>query len=385
MIFEKVDTQNYPSDITNFINLFKISENIEVIGSLSYSDIQQFADIDLLEHIEISNKFTSFDYYSQVLACIDRIKNNGGLYGDIKCGTIERYKEITKYYGYIENSEVHKFNLNEVSAYINSIKINSVVRNDIMELGKVYLNTKKLEDYETFVEYIRNLYTIHWSEQEFRQFTKAGPSNEMLNIMDYIFNEPLKIDMIVPVNNNWIEISNIHNISSNGVPINFNPMTKRQIYKSIAENAEKFLFSPKFHNAYKGLKRCWILARLNEDPPNGDKFASLINSDVNNAYIAKSYLATFCIMLLNHSIVDLEKSKQNIKWLLSHVTSFEIPSNLIEDIDKCTTIDGYMHILHHLSELLNLYAQQWINYSNMLPVIQKYLYVCKNYEHNIII
>lgn len=385
MSFERISIENYPSDILKYIDLFKLNDNINIIGSLSYSDIRQYADVDLIEKVDITDKCTSFDYYNAIIACIDRMKHNGAKYADIKCGTIEKYKIITKYYGYLENSKVYDFDYNQIKNYLNSIKINQQLKDDILLAANKYETSHMLIDYENFVEYIRNLYTVHWSEQEIRQFTKAGPSAEVVNIMDHIFNEPLKIDMLIPINDNWIEISNIHNLSQNGVPVNFNPMTKKQIYKSIAENAEKLFFSPLFHSAYKAIKRCWILARLNDDEKNGSIFAKLINSDINNAYIVKSYIATFCIMIVNHEIVDLSKSKQNIKWLLSHVTSIDIPQNIIDRIDVTKTEEDYINIMHEISDLLNEYTKKWIISNKMMSIIQHYLYSVKNYEHNIII
>jgi len=380
--FEKNSVDAYPTEIKEWVNTIKLGDDITMIGSVAYRSLEQYADIDLLENLHVSPTFNSYDYYRMLLNCIKKMQNKGALFSDIKNGTLEKYKVLKQFLGSIHMGVVSGYDGRNLKSFINQMKINEEIRSELNDIVNKYEQTEDLKDWEDLAEYIRNLYTIHWTNTEFNNMYKYGPSGENIQLMDYILKEGLKLDMFIMVSGNWIEISAVYNIMCGNVPVNFKPLSQEEIYASISMNAEKFLYSPLFGSTYKGLKRMWILSRMNEDVENGTILAELINSDVNNMYISKSYLESMALIVGKGYPVDLTKPKSNIKWLLSHCTSIHFDIDMVFGlIDRAKSVEDFYGIKSFISHMVNEYAQIWISDMKFNPVIQKYLKNCHDYEH----
>lgn len=372
--FEKNPTDAYPYEVKKWIDLYKLSDNITIIGSIAYRIMKQYADIDLLENMNVDEKFNVWDYYKLLCACINRMESSGALFSDIKCGFISKYKDIKKFLGFLSHSQVIDYQGSKLREFVKMLDINMNIKESITQYAEKYESSRQIIDWEEFNEYIRNLYTIHWSKSEFFGCSKRGPSGENILLQHHILSSSLKIDMFVLVNNNWIEISSIHNITQCGKPLNYQPMTQSDIYKSIGNNAEKFIMSPFFGSLYKGLKRIWILSRMKDDTYVGNKLSVLINSDVNNLYLAKSYLESIGLIMINKYPVDFKIEKSNIKWLISHCTTIDFDINYINDmVDKANSIAEIYELKKHISHMVNEYAEYWVNVNSFKPTIIKYL------------
>lgn len=385
MSFEKNPADTYPVDVKKWIDLMSLSNGtVNIIGSVAYRSLGQYADIDLLEQMEVSEKFDVWTYYDMLVVCIKNMISHGALYSDIKCGTHEKYKQLKKYVGYMVKGSVVNFDEVGLKHAIITISTSNNVKDTVNQLFINYVNSRSIFDWETLNEEIRTLYTIHWTKNEFMNGYKLGHGGEHLILYDYILKESLKMDMFVNLYDNWVEISIMHNINKNNVPINYKPLTQDEIYKSISDNAEKFLYSPLFNSTYKGLKRLWILSRMKDDEDDGRLFSSLINSDINNAYIAKSYLESLALIKMNNYIVDLTKPKQNLKWLLSHAVSADMNIDaLISGIENAKTVDDFYNLKSSISHIVNFYALQWIETYNVKPIIDKYMKICNTYKHSL--
>lgn len=364
----------YPADVSKWINTIKLNDDINIIGSIAYRSLKQYADIDLLETLDVDSNFTVWTYYQLLCNSINKMMSNGALFADIKLGNLAKYKQLTANIGYLVHSNVVNFNKSAIEIQIKTLDTIPIIKEELYNLINRYLASNETIDWEILNEYIRNLYTIHWTKNEFFNCFKYGPANEYIALPDYILSSQLKLDMLVCINDNWIEISTIHNISKNGVPVNFTPLTKEEIFSSIASNAEKFLFSPLFNSTYKGLKRIWILARMYEDIRSADLVASLINSDVNNLYLSKSYLESMYLIRKNKYIVDFSKEKANIGWLISHCTSINFNiEEVLSLLNKANSPEELHEIKGILSDMCNDYALQWIDKHNFQSTIYKYL------------
>jgi len=380
MEFSKNPIDAYPTEVLKWINLIKLTnrddDQIKIIGSIAYRKLQQYADVDLIEILKVNQHFTPLIYYDILKKMCQRMIKNGALFSDMKLGFDLDIKKYDDYLGYLDSGLLKDFKPNDM---INEMKNDPSFTSFELNLVK---NVHDVKTWEELKEHIRVLYTFHWSHANILNgyiISKSGKRYDLLNLL--FKPSGLKIDFFINIDDNWTEISIVHNIDINGEPINYFPINQYEIYKSIATNAEKFLYSPLFQSIYKGLKRTWILSRLRNDTHTASLLASLINSDVNNLYIAKSYLETIALMLLQgEQTINISK----IKWLISHCTS--IPFNLDEllrEIDNCKNIIDYLHVKKELVMIVNTYAKQWIYKNHFESILSDYLGVVHIYKHKI--
>lgn len=380
--FEKNPLNAFPHDILEWINLIMLSnnpsDNIKIIGSIAYRKMRQFADVDLMEIMNVGNDFTAQIYHNLLKQLIYRMESHGAIYSDMKLGFDEYLKRYTKDMGYLQYGLIHDFNR---AGLINEL-IHDHAYYDTSEVIKMANDVTDTLSWEALNEKIRCLYTLHWSKQDIYNGYVKSVTGKLFDIKEFLTKEALKLDFFINVNGDWIEISTVHNININDVPLNYNPIDKEGLIKSIQTNTEKFLFSPLFHSLYKGLKRCWILSRLNEDSYNGRILSDLINSDVNNLYIAKSYLETIALMLTFSSFRKIDLT--NIKWLISHCTSAHFDVNqLLTELSNCKNVDDFVHMKKELTNIVNKYAYNWILKNNFLPTIQSLIGETNIYNHKI--
>jgi hypothetical protein len=248
----------------------------------------------------------------------------GGLINQIKTedlpNTKESYTVPEKLKHYIElitikNTKFYRLGTSsfKLQPYFGDIDINNVVEKNMTteELVKSFVNElqinikKIIDDKKIFFSDFK-AGDLHWLSEEVLAGVKDGKKLE-----DCVKQKGVvKLDIIAPYNERYVEITSFFILKSNEGYINIDANFFDMFQSMVMEDINKY----KHEKPFKALKRVWSLARNKKDLQTLDKLKNIIKSNLS---------------LLSQINADIE----TLKLLIEHGSNYDVQF-VINQIDK---------------------------------------------------
>jgi hypothetical protein len=214
----------------------------------------------------------------------------------------------------------------KIQPYFSDIDINSIVE-------KLDMTTDKLVTF--FIVNLKNILTnvlrtpnvffsdfkageMHWTTAEIFAEHKNGLSlRDACKKKGYI-----KLDIIGPFNERYIEITSFFILKSKSGYVNINDNFFDMFESNLLKDIEEF----KVKKPFKAIKRMWSLSKFRKDTGTLKKLYKLIKSNIALLYQIMSDLEVIKL-LLDH------KSKYNLEFVLNELNGFKEKLASILDID----------------------------------------------------
>ncbi len=299
--------EDYPKDVLHNIELlnFGYLENITPIGSYAYG-MPYAADIDLRQKYFDTGTIDSVtSNFSQIVKDVvyDLVHEKDHFMTDFKIGINQKYKiDIGSlsdgiYYPSDQlKSQIKKYSHNDQRKII-----------DILNSPQYqYFNGLSSTAYDLINETTRDYYILRWTPSEIEMgMKKTHGTNKSLQhaLAD---KSTIKIDIIAPVKNKFVEFSNnlflILHGNTGGYVINedinlqeFDSLPHLNL--DLQKEIEKMFYSKVYYNPTKAIKRMFSLARRYEDNLTMNKLYSILDSNIGKLYQIKSDLNTILVIL----------------------------------------------------------------------------------------
>lgn len=376
--------ESYNFDTVKAVHLMAIDPEIQFIfGSASYRMQLYPGDIDANETVNKNmNKQDIIQLVSNKLQKIvfDIINTPGYYISEVKAGYDDVFNQI--HIGKIVYSPsknyVIGFNPTLLSSDFNRLFKNGyLTKLEYQQFDEILQSNSSnipVPAFEQLYHLLREKTILRWSPKEILKGYKRLPGNRFKSLYDSLFDKTMvKIDMLAPVNNRYIEVTNffiLQYVDENGKSHNINLPGDfdDDIVTNLKNEVRKLYFSSLFFNPLKMSKRMWSMARLQKDMNVVNKLTPLLRSDASMLGQINSELET--IMLLFEKFEDLP-----IKFLFNQINNFKSRlSNLIEiqineddifaQIDDITSgkLDA-QHIVKSLKDIKTQLKKHMIEYS----------------------
>lgn len=273
--------------------------------------------------------------------------------------------------------------INKIQPYFSDIDIMNIVSknmtNDslilwfIEELKKILSNVKNtpntfFSDFKAGGE--------HWTVDEIL----VGKKNDLLLTYAIKIKDVVKLDIIGPYNERYLEMSTFFILESNEGYININDDYFSSFTKSLSKDIEEF----KTTKPFKAIKRVWSLARIKKKIKVLDKLKDLIKSNI--ALLAQinadletielllehnsDYDINFIVRELNgfkekiSSILDIDLDHQKVDFMINNLILLFQNNPKLEKNKK--EIINVLTILHdHLLKIINKETYDYMDYINL--------------------
>lgn len=391
-LIEKKSPDSFNLDQKNAIKTISGNVNNSVpFGSFIFRAQYFPGDIDVIEFVNVCNDNQTFcgstkdliiKVWQILISIIQKIETNKNYY-----------------YSESKIGKDHRFHIDVDDPFfidrVKSLHDNKLLKNDEFSLiMKLYGDgTKKNSlselDKDTINEFFRLKYTLRWSAIDILNGYKILEGNKVKYILDALQDMgPIKIDIFVPINGNFIEITNFFvlvefvNGKEHIVNIDFDYL--KSIRGQIKKLSSKLFFKP-----FKLAKRMWALARYLEDEKILKILTPLLESNAARIYQINSEIETLILMFERIKVLPLDivfKQIDNFKSRLVLAYDIKFDQQLIYGlIDKIVSkydnletgrkpvIDILKQIKDYLSDIINKYALNYMKKNKLFPIPKKYI------------
>ena len=214
---------------------------------------------------------------------------------------------------------------------------------------------------------------IHWSPEEIEKEKNVCITlREACKLKDVI-----KIDMIVPYNERYVEMSTFFVLKSKDGFINIESDYFSSLTKSLLADIKEY----KTTKPFKAIKRVWSLSRINNDLETMDKLKDLvrsnvalmaqINADVETIQLLiehdSNYNLEFIINEFNEfkgrlsTILDIEYDEEKADIIINNlILLFKFNTKNIED--KNTILESLEQLHDYLLEIINKETNEYLKH-----------------------
>lgn len=224
----------------------------------------------------------------------------------------------------IQNSEVIRVgsSILKIQPYFSDVDICNIVDRNLsvdQTINDFILNLKKII---TSIKYYNNIFFsdfkaggLHWSIDEILNEQKNN-----VHLKDACkIREVIKLDIIVPYNERYIEMSSFYMLRSNGKDIN-NPLS--DYIKSLEGDIIKY----KDTKIFKAIKRVWSLSIFKKDYNTLNSLKKLIKSNI-------ALLAQINADIETLQLLIVHNNNYNLEFVINELNQFKEKLSHIIDID----------------------------------------------------
>jgi hypothetical protein len=201
----------------------------------------------------------------------------------------------------------------KIQPFFSDVDIMNIVEKDLSVdetvrffINELKSNVAKIKSSSTVFFSDFKAANMHWTADEILNESKDGKSLEECCKMKAI----IKIDMIAPYNERYVEMSTFFILKSNQGYINIETNYFDSLEKSLKEDIEHY----KNEKPLKAIKRAWSLAKIKNDLETMNKLKDIMKSNLS---------------LLSQINADIE----TIKLLVEHKSKFDVEF-VINQVDK---------------------------------------------------
>lgn len=383
-IIEFKPLSSFPKELIKNIELLSIwsKKSAEPMGSYMFR-IQKFpADVDLIEvFYDCCNKQEVINKFMKIIKLrMKYIKTLKYHYiTDCKIGFDNRYDLKIGIMNYGIFTENPKFILDITSLFnVGLLDDREYYLIDYLWKGMTKNFTiKQVENaYDLIKNTLRDRYILRWTDNDLIA-GKLKKNGKIFNLGEELQQKsPFKIDMIVFLNDKFIEVTNFLMFGFQHedfkVPINLSE-TDNPSDIGLPREIEKFFFSDLFYSPFKCIKRIFALSRIIHDTDTSFLFSKFISSDTSLLYQLKSEIETILIILskIEHPPQKLINNQlDNIKVRFTYVMPIieKDLETIIMIIDKINSIDysneGIHRKVQYLEQLIK-FIKPVINFTSI--------------------
>lgn len=233
--------------------------------------------------------------------------------------------------------------------------------------------SKKSMVYDLIHNLIRNKRILRWSKEEIMKGYKmlTGGRGKYTLSMALRDKAIVKIDLIVLINNKFVEVTNIMSLAYTHpdgfvIPINIDEKNLHDV-EGLKFEVEKLYYSDKFYSPFKACKRMYSICRAIKDYTYVERIVGIISGDVSSLYQISSEIDAIIILLERLKTPPIKKindqlseMKGRIVYILD-ITNEQIIhiSNEIDRIikikSKKTKIDALKYFYKNLKHLISIF------------------------------
>lgn len=287
---------------------------------------------------------------------------------------------------YINNITIPDTNIIQVGSSVNKIQ---PYFSDIDIMNIVNLKLNKTECINHFIDYLKEIILniklipntffsdfkaggLHWSEKE---ILNEIHNKSKISLCDACqIKDVIKLDIIAPYNERYIEISSFYVLESLEGYINI----ESNYFKDFSNSLKKDIIYYKNIKPFKAIKRVWSLMSINNNIKILDKLSELIKSNVSLLSRINSDIETIELLLIHNNNYDYDFIITELDLIKEHISH-------IIDID----FDNYKIILI-ITNIILLFKIIKLNNNNndkqqllsMIKKLQEELLIIINKETN---
>lgn len=246
----------YPEEIIKALSLISYDiNNIQVMGSFRQKSLWFSGDIDGFELIPLDKQAVALKRIVFKITS-SHLFGTKMILGDIKCGT-NKYRELLKYVGMIENGRIHNYDLNSMKLIVNDTVVPEIQNAPENPTREQWLNLYK---------FISSFVACRWTATEILQ----GRNADGYLLEPSIYNTmATKIDMFYNYYDKYVEVTNIIFPEMKQMDFFINQM-RIGLSTNLINN-----------NILKSLKNMYSIARLIKDCNTLEKVAPILISPTN--------------------------------------------------------------------------------------------------------
>src|SRR6185503_2611498 len=378
---------SYTQEIINNIQLLSLRpEEAVPFGSYIYKIQKYPGDIDLTETFE--DCCTIDEVVNKVAKKLQRIVKDivslkTHYMTEAKFGEDDRYNPGAGIMGFIDKG-IYYFNdknKNNLETYAGKLlKRNLISKKEYKTIIIIAeKDNKNTYDYDILSNIFREHRILRWTDEEVIKGYKMIPENIKVKLVDALKQKAhVKIDMIVKINNKFIEMTNFYflvadHVDGNKYVINFGEnltekFIKDRVEKGLPEEIEKLFYSKYYWNPFKGVKRLWALARHYKDERMINKLKSFISGNISLLYQLKSEIGNIIMLikkLKTYPKVSINNQIQDIKSRLVYVLEVGEDELTLDKWFNNATIEDNKYEKIKLLEKIEAYMKDAINYFTM--------------------
>jgi hypothetical protein len=352
-------------------------------GSYLYRFQRYASDIDLLQYVDYVDEDTTIKTFIKILKKIINSLDKDHIYSEFKAGLDSNYiidigimregiyTPAHNLMGVLyEKTKEGLFTRDEYDKMRYMVEI---ISTNIADVGDIDDTTQVNSDvYDYIYNLIRNKRILRWSAEEIMKGYKIISKDKKYTLYDAIQDETIvKIDLIVYLNNKFIEITNLILLTyvdtdemGNEEHIAIN-ISEEAIHNptSLRVDIEKLYYSNKFYSPLKACKRMYGYMRAVKGKHNvydwlPNHLIPVLEGDVSSFYQLKGEIDAILVVLQKKfTKQNLERAKhqlQDIKTRFNYIKILpdETVIRLAYEIDQLHKIKNHEKFIEELETLL---------------------------------
>lgn len=384
---------SYPKNVTDELNRLRYDvkhDNITPFGSYLFRYQKYYGDYDNIEYIEGNNKNILVKKFVNRMKQIVKniLKTPNHYYSEVKAGYDPVYQFSV---GYLCNGIYYVDNdfLPRIQDLYQKGQFDKKDYDQVMKL--ITGNQLNQDIYDLIIKIMRSYFILRWEAKDILSGKIKAKSGNIYTLEKAVTEKTLcKIDEIVLIDNNYIEVTNIYELAyvdKDKNIINLTPIFKANV---IPLDIEKLWYSDINFDPLKCLKRIYSYCNYQIKNNISDKEAltqivnkivPFLSSNISNLHRQKTYLYNIQLLLsLSYKIPisTIKKSLDNVKQSIANILEID-QENLINDNNiinklmnkKSYKEDDFNMLIDYFKTIINKYCIKFVNitWSHGLPNI----------------
>ncbi len=385
--------ESYPESVNKEIHLISFypkgipEGSVKPFGSYIYRMQKYAGDVDILETYHPYKKEITIiqQFIKSLKKIVNNLKNEKDHYfsefkagfdhefdfsvGDLKDGIYYPNPELLNI---LQDRVKRKLITKDEYNYIN------IILNKLNDLPF----SKKSMAYDLIYDIIREKRILRWTKKEILQGYKMIRGIDKYTLAEALRDDTIvKIDLIVLINNKFVEVTNIVSLAykdKNGdlIPINIDDKKLHSI-EGLQKEVEKLYYSNKFYSPLKMCKRMYSVCRQAKNYTYLENLGKILRGDISLLYQIKSEIDAFIILLerLNRPpLKEINRQMDEIKGRLNYVLDITNDQiiHISNEIDRIRQITNKKEKLEELKkynkELKYIIEDLTINKMNIVHI-----------------
>jgi|SRR3989338_1667462 len=300
------------------VDLITIQKDILPVGSIRYEAQKYPADIDIFEQYKLccSINQVSLNVAQQIQQIAQRVKDRNDVYfADFKAGFDNRYDVNL---GEVTNNQIIDYNPALIRRDIENLLAQGLLTqtqyNNLIQMVK---DNPSLQEFNALYEAFRELNLLRWSLDEILQGYKVVSGNKKI-FLDQALNDNsiVKMDIIVPVDGRYVEVSNWFLLIQETINGENNYLSEElgDYINGLINDVVKYS-SGSDKNTLKAIKRLWNILVQYNDIDNLNLIAPLFAGPVSLLYQIRSDIDTLKYIVEN-------VPNPNYPFILNQIANF---------------------------------------------------------------
>lgn len=394
VILQTRNKKSFNKDILRAVKVLSIDPDMsQVFGSANYKMQPYPGDVDTSEVVEFNGNMNDAINYLEIelKKIVKNIFDIDGYYiTEIKAG-LDNDFDILDVGKLVKGKIIGYDPLTIIKALKSLYDYKLLTLKELDEFLSFVVPNIKKEHFEELYNMARNKLILRWSAAEFLRGYKIMYPNRRISLNEALHSKTMvKIDMLAPINNKYIEVTNFYilqYIDKNGKVrfVNLDDNHFKNVIPSLAVEIDKLYYNSIFYNPLKMAKRMWSMSRIRKDMPSIEKLTPLLRSDAGLLAQMNSELETVIMIFervntLPYSILfsQLNDMKGRLEGIiqikLDTIKLFDLIDSVTSgDLSREQSIKSLKEFKKYIKDKMIKFAEVYLKKVKMLPPPSKFL------------